>query len=79
MHAARRRDFRVVVVTVEINNNNNNNCSNTWDRQHTHNGSIKTDNIRESKELMMVAKNQLAPNECFYAYYFIYSHKKLKR
>lgn len=50
MHAARRRDFRVVVVTVEINNN-------TWDRQHTHNGSIKTGNIRESKELMMVAKN----------------------
>lgn len=27
---------------------------------------IKTDNIREGKGLMMVAKNYLALNECFY-------------
>lgn len=79
MCAARRRDFTVVVVIVIINYYNNNNYISIWGRQHTHSGNINTYNIRESEELMMVAKNYLAPNECFYVHYFIYSYNKLKR
>ena len=77
---AARRDFRVVVVIIINNNNdhNNNNCNSIWDSQHIYNDNIRTDNIRESKEPVMVAKNYLPHNECFYAY-FIYSYNKLKR
>lgn len=61
---AARRYFRVVVVIV-INNNNNNNYNSVWDREHVYNSNIKIDNVRESKELMMIAKNYSAPMNVF--------------
>lgn len=70
------RDFRVVVVVVI--NKNNNIYNSIWDRQRIYNSNIKINNVRESKKRMMTAKNYLAPNECFYAY-FIYSYKKTKK